>query len=363
MKFPFLKALGAENGWYRVGPLARVSACDFIDTPEAEAERQEFKRAFRRQAEPAHHGLPLGADDRAPARGREDRGAAPRSGSAGQRSGGRAESGGSEAVAVIEAPRGTLFHHYRVDENDQVTMANLIVSTTSNNEPMNRAVASVARRYPGWPADHRGAAEPRRGGDPGLRSLSLLRHARPRADALGSRARRRRGQDRRPEDEGLTARVLVYGYGNPGRGDDGLGPALVRELCGHEIGDRVTMESGLPARDRGCRPRRRARRRRLRRRGSRDSGPFRAAPPRAAVPCGVLDPCVGARDRSLARAGALRWSDRGVRPGDPGLRVQRVRRGAVAAEPGDNLVGAVDFMTGALRSGVFAGDAAVDQER
>ena len=46
---------------------------------------------------------------------------------------------------MIEAPRGTLIHHYRVDENDQVTMANLIVSTTHNNEPMNRAVRWVAQ--------------------------------------------------------------------------------------------------------------------------------------------------------------------------------------------------------------------------
>jgi NAD-reducing hydrogenase large subunit len=52
-----------------------------------------------------------------------------------------------EGIAIIEAPRGTLFHHYRVDENDQVTMANLIVSTTSNNEPMNRAVEGVARQF------------------------------------------------------------------------------------------------------------------------------------------------------------------------------------------------------------------------
>jgi NAD-reducing hydrogenase large subunit len=52
-----------------------------------------------------------------------------------------------EAVGIVEAPRGTLFHHYKVNENDQVTMCNLIVSTTSNNEPMNRAVAGVAREY------------------------------------------------------------------------------------------------------------------------------------------------------------------------------------------------------------------------
>ena len=41
---------------------------------------------------------------------------------------------------MIEAPRGTLIHHYRVNENDQVMRANLIVSTTHNNEAMNQAV-------------------------------------------------------------------------------------------------------------------------------------------------------------------------------------------------------------------------------
>ena len=50
-------------------------------------------------------------------------------------------------IGVLEAPRGTLFHHYEVDENDLVTFCNLIVSTTNNNEAMNRAVTSVAREY------------------------------------------------------------------------------------------------------------------------------------------------------------------------------------------------------------------------
>ena len=52
-----------------------------------------------------------------------------------------------ECVGIVEAPRGTLFHHYRVDRNDQVTMGNLIVSTTNNNEPMNRAVQKVCEEY------------------------------------------------------------------------------------------------------------------------------------------------------------------------------------------------------------------------
>lgn len=50
-------------------------------------------------------------------------------------------------MAWIEAPRGTLFHSYEVDDNDQVTMANLIVATTNNNEPMNQAVKAVARSH------------------------------------------------------------------------------------------------------------------------------------------------------------------------------------------------------------------------
>ena len=52
-----------------------------------------------------------------------------------------------ECFGVIEAPRGTLFHHYEVDDNDLVTKANLIVSTTSNNQAMNEAVRDVALEY------------------------------------------------------------------------------------------------------------------------------------------------------------------------------------------------------------------------
>ncbi len=146
MKFPFIRSLGPDRGWYRVGPLSRVSACDFIDTPLAETERQEFKKLsggkpsavtmayhWARMIELLHsiekidqllHDGDLQGTELVVK---------------GQRRG--------EAVAIVEAPRGTLFHHYRVDQNDQVTMANLIVSTTSNNEPMNRAVEGVARQF------------------------------------------------------------------------------------------------------------------------------------------------------------------------------------------------------------------------
>jgi NAD-reducing hydrogenase large subunit len=50
-------------------------------------------------------------------------------------------------VGVIEAPRGTLIHHYRINEDEQIVRANLIVSTTHNNQAMNEAVRQVALQY------------------------------------------------------------------------------------------------------------------------------------------------------------------------------------------------------------------------
>jgi len=147
MKFPFLRQLGPEEGWYRVGPLARVNTCDFIDTPEAEAARKEFLSLtdgrpnnltmayhWARMIELLHSAEMMGRLLEDPDLQGDDLVAPP-----GERRG--------EYVAMLEAPRGTLTHHYRVDENDQVTMANLIVSTTCNNEPMNRAVQAIAEQH------------------------------------------------------------------------------------------------------------------------------------------------------------------------------------------------------------------------
>ncbi len=146
MKFPYLLSLGQEDGWYRVGPLARVNNCDFINTPQAEAARIVFKAhssgamvhstlAFHwaRLIELLHcaeaikellHDPDIMGSNLV-AKGEKR----------------------YEGVGVIEAPRGTLFHHYQVDENDIVTKANLIVSTTSNNRAMNESVRQVAAEY------------------------------------------------------------------------------------------------------------------------------------------------------------------------------------------------------------------------
>ena len=143
MKFPYLKEFGKKEGWYTVGPLARLNNADFIDTPLAQAEFEKFK-AYNGN-KPSHRPMhahwarlieilhsaekmkelledPDLMEGELTIKGKKQ----------------------SEGVGLIEAPRGTLFHHYRVNEKDQITMCNLIVSTTNNNQPMNEAVNQVA---------------------------------------------------------------------------------------------------------------------------------------------------------------------------------------------------------------------------
>jgi len=144
MKFPYLRAIGPEKGWYTVGPLARLNVCDFIPTPLAQKEFEIYKALtngkpnhmsmhmhYARLIELLHSAEvmkdllndPDLQNDNLTTKGTK----------------------GNEGVGIIEAPRGTLFHHYRINNDDQIEMANLIVSTTNNNEPMNRAVNFVAK--------------------------------------------------------------------------------------------------------------------------------------------------------------------------------------------------------------------------
>jgi hypothetical protein len=88
-----------------------------------------------------------------------------------------------EGVGVSEAPRGTLFHHYKIDEQGLITWANLIVATGNNNLAMNKGIAQAARHFVNGKDDQGGRAEPRGGGHPLLRSLPELLHPRPGPDA------------------------------------------------------------------------------------------------------------------------------------------------------------------------------------
>ncbi|MCK5794593.1 MAG: Ni/Fe hydrogenase subunit alpha [Anaerolineales bacterium] len=146
MKFPYLKSLGKEKGWYRVGPLARLNTCEFIPSPLAQAEFEQYKAVTN--GKPNNHCLhyhyarliellhsaemieellndPDLMEGELVIKGTKV----------------------NKGIGLLEAPRGTLFHHYEINDDDQLTKANLIVSTTNNNEPMNQSVNYVAHSW------------------------------------------------------------------------------------------------------------------------------------------------------------------------------------------------------------------------
>lgn len=146
MKFPYIRSLGKEKGWYRVGPLPRINNCDFIDTPIAEKERQELMSLTGGKpinASMAYHWARMIELVHSAEKIKELLNDPDLQGHDLVVTGERR----SRGVAWIEAPRGTLFHHYEVNAQDQITLANLIVSTTNNNEPMNRVVQVLAKEY------------------------------------------------------------------------------------------------------------------------------------------------------------------------------------------------------------------------
>lgn len=146
MKFPFYVPLGPNDGWYRVGPLARVNLCDSISTPYAEVARTTFKaqtgQSFVQSTLAFHWARMIELLHCAESIKNLLHDPNLLSGELVLRGEKR-----FEGIGVIEAPRGTLFHHYQTDENDIVVKANLIVSTTSNNQAMNESVRQVAAQY------------------------------------------------------------------------------------------------------------------------------------------------------------------------------------------------------------------------
>jgi NAD-reducing hydrogenase large subunit len=146
LKAPFFRPLGYPKGIYRVGPLGRLNAADHCGTPRADAELQEFRQRYgvivhsaflyhyARLVEILHalekiEGLladPQILDTHVRA-------------SAGVNS--------LEGVGMIEAPRGTLIHHYKVDNEGAITWANLIVATGHNNLAMGKSVQQVAEHF------------------------------------------------------------------------------------------------------------------------------------------------------------------------------------------------------------------------
>ncbi|HTV10324.1 MAG TPA: Ni/Fe hydrogenase subunit alpha [Acidimicrobiales bacterium] len=146
LKSAYFKPIGYPDGLYRVGPLARLNVVDQLGTEPADIELAEYRMRLGRFPSSSFHyhwarlieilhcidmieqllsdADILGDDVRA-----------------------RAAINRREGVGVSEAPRGTLFHHYRVDSGGTVQWVNLVIATGHNNLAMNRAVLQVAKHY------------------------------------------------------------------------------------------------------------------------------------------------------------------------------------------------------------------------
>jgi F420-non-reducing hydrogenase large subunit len=152
VKFCFLKdvgwhgfADGPDSGVYSVAPLARLNAADGMATPRAQEAYEELVATLG--GKPVHHTLAnhwarivelvYAAERMAELAGdprildpvvRTLPTAVP-----------------DEGIGVVEAPRGTLFHHYRTDERGLVTSANLIVATQNNAARIALSIDKAAR--------------------------------------------------------------------------------------------------------------------------------------------------------------------------------------------------------------------------
>ena len=146
MKFPYYKPLGYPDGIYRVGPLARLNIVDRAGTPLADQEWVEF-RALERGAVLSsfyYHYARL-IEILHCIEHLQDYLEDPEILSTHVRS--SASLNNTEGVGASEAPRGTLIHHYKVDDNGLITWANLIIATGHNNLAMNRGVLQAARQF------------------------------------------------------------------------------------------------------------------------------------------------------------------------------------------------------------------------
>jgi NAD-reducing hydrogenase large subunit len=146
LKFPYFKPMGYPDGIYRVGPLARLNVCSRIGTAGADRELQELRD--RAGGVPTSSFLYhyarlieiLACLEKIQELVDDPDVLSPRC---------RAQGGVNQlnAVGVSEAPRGTLFHHYQVDENGLLEKVNLIIATGQNNLAMNKTVAQIAKHY------------------------------------------------------------------------------------------------------------------------------------------------------------------------------------------------------------------------
>lgn len=147
LKYPYYRPLGFEKGFYRVGPLARLNVANKMKTPLAQKEFENFKSI--NAGKPVHgtfyfHYARL-IEALSDIEDAEKILSDPQVTSLHIQHHGRWNY--NEGIGSSEAPRGTLFHHYKTDDTGKLTMVNLLIATGQNNPSMNRSVLEVAKQY------------------------------------------------------------------------------------------------------------------------------------------------------------------------------------------------------------------------
>ncbi len=155
MKMPYLKHIGwkgfvdgASSGIYRVGPLGRINVCNGYTTPLAQNEYEAFRKTIEGLGVkgPVHHTLAFHwarVIELQYAAERMFELASDRSITSDDIRGAYHEP--KEGVGIVEAPRGTLIHHYVADKNGLCAKINMIVATTNNYAAMNTSVKKAAK--------------------------------------------------------------------------------------------------------------------------------------------------------------------------------------------------------------------------
>jgi len=147
LKYPYYKPYGYGNGFYRVGPLARLNVASKMKTPKAQKEFLNFKSINGNK--PVHGTFyfhyarlieMLGSIEEAERILHDPKITSTDIQALGSHN-------YNEGIGSSEAPRGTLFHHYKTDENGKLTMVNLLIATGQNNPAMNQSVFEVAKQY------------------------------------------------------------------------------------------------------------------------------------------------------------------------------------------------------------------------
>jgi NAD-reducing hydrogenase large subunit len=147
LKYPYYKKYGYEKGFYRVGPLGRLNVASKMKTPLAQKEFLNFKALGN--GKPVHGTFyfhyarlieMLASVEEVEVILHDPQVTSTHIQTDGNRN-------LTEGIGSSEAPRGTLFHHYVIDEDGKLTKVNLLIATGQNNPAMNRSVLEVAKQY------------------------------------------------------------------------------------------------------------------------------------------------------------------------------------------------------------------------